>query len=94
MMICVLALNLTACMDDYDETSEESAEEGSTRQEVNAESGGENVQGDRTEGTWAVYVYMCGSDLESEGGFATDDLMEMTLADLPDNVNPELFMTV
>ena len=87
MMICVLALNLTACMDDYDETSEESAEEGSTRQEVNAESGGENVQGDRTEGTWAVYVYMCGSDLESEGGFATDDLMEMTLADLPDNVN-------
>ena len=29
------------------------------------------------DGSWAVYWYLCGSDLESEGGFATDDLGEL-----------------
>lgn len=36
--------------------------------------------------TWAVYWYLCGSDLESEDGFATDDLLEMMEASLPENV--------
>ncbi len=27
---------------------------------------------------WTIFVYMCGSDLESEGGMATDDLLEMS----------------
>ncbi len=34
-----------------------------------------------------VMVYMCGTDLESRGGMATNDLMEMTDAVLSDNVN-------
>lgn len=38
-------------------------------------------------GTWAVYWYLCGSDLESNGGFATLDLTEMMEVQLPDNVN-------
>jgi Clostripain family. len=29
------------------------------------------------EGTWTIFVYLCGSDLESESGMATDDLIEM-----------------
>ena len=33
-------------------------------------------------GSWAVYWYLCGSDLESEGGFATE-LLEVAL---PENV--------
>ena len=37
-------------------------------------------------GTWAVYWYICGSDLESGGGFATVDLKEMAAVTLPDNV--------
>ena len=37
--------------------------------------------------TWAVYWYICGSDLESEYGAATDDLYEMMDAELPGNVN-------
>ena len=37
-------------------------------------------------GTWAVYWYLCGSDLESNGGFATSDLMEMMEVALPENV--------
>ncbi len=36
--------------------------------------------------TWAIYWYLCGSDLESQGGYATYDLMEMTKVKLPKNV--------
>lgn len=28
-------------------------------------------------GTWTVFVYLCGTDLESDGGFATYDMQEM-----------------
>ena len=34
-----------------------------------------------------IMVYMCGTDLESRGGMATNDLMEMAAADLSPNVN-------
>ncbi len=36
--------------------------------------------------TWAVYWYMCGSDLESGDGDGTADLEELMSASLPDNV--------
>lgn len=36
--------------------------------------------------TWAVYWYLCGSDLESGNGAATDDLQEMVEVTLPENV--------
>ena len=36
--------------------------------------------------TWAVYWYLCGSDLESGGGFASCDLFELLGTDLPENV--------
>ena len=36
--------------------------------------------------SWAVYWYLCGSDLESENGAATADLMEMLEVELPENV--------
>lgn len=35
---------------------------------------------------WAVCIYMCGTDLESGQGSATLDLLEMLMADIPDNV--------
>jgi len=35
---------------------------------------------------WAVYWYLCGSDLESGGGFATNDLSELLEVKLPENV--------
>lgn len=38
------------------------------------------------EDTWAVYWYLCGSDLESGNGAATDDLLEMMEVTLPENV--------
>ena len=36
--------------------------------------------------SWAIYWYVCGSDLESEGGFASDDIDEMLRVQLPENV--------
>ena len=36
--------------------------------------------------TWTVFVYMCGSDLESENGLAVDDIEEMANAYTGDNV--------
>lgn len=35
---------------------------------------------------WVIYWYLCGSDLETEGGAATADLQEMLSVDLPDNI--------
>ena len=35
--------------------------------------------------TWAIYWYLCGSDLESEGGFATGDLSELLEVELPED---------
>ena len=42
-----------------------------------------NMSGD---GSWAVYWYLCGSDLETNGGCATADLGEMMEVTLPENV--------
>lgn len=36
--------------------------------------------------SWVVYWYLCGSDLESEGGFASGDLEELMAVNLPDEV--------
>ena len=35
---------------------------------------------------WAIYWYLCGSDLETNYGLATGDLLEMMEVDLPPNV--------
>ena len=37
--------------------------------------------------SWTILVYMCGSDLESESGLATQNLVELTNTELSDNVN-------
>ena len=41
------------------------------------------VSGDES---WSIYWYLCGSDLETNGGFATTDLSEMLEVTLPENV--------
>ena len=38
-----------------------------------------------------IMVYMCGTDLESQGGMATKDLLEMTRAQISDKVNLIVF---
>lgn len=38
------------------------------------------------ETSWSIYWYLCGSDLETEDGWATEDLQEMMEVSLPENV--------
>ena len=38
------------------------------------------------DGSWAVYWYLCGSDLETNYGCATTDLNELLEVQLPENV--------
>ncbi len=38
-------------------------------------------------GTWSIYWYLCGSDLETNYGCATNDLVELLQVELPENVN-------
>ncbi len=38
------------------------------------------------QGRWSVFVYLCGSDLESRGGAATANLVEAMKVDYPDGV--------
>ena len=46
----------------------------------------ECAQAEDGENEWAIYWYLCGSDLESEDGSATADLNELLDVELPDNV--------
>ena len=40
-----------------------------------------------TEDTWAIYWYLCGSDLETDAGCASADLEELAQVDLPGNIS-------
>ena len=80
-ILIVLAVCLVAALffmdEDWDE--EESFGGGSFGTELIGSSGSPDE-------SWAIYWYLCGSDLESENGFASDDLNEMLEVELPDNV--------
>ncbi len=56
-----------------------------TEQNTNADPSKSATQGNQ-ETEWAIYWYLCGSDLESGGGSASIDLFELTEAVLPENV--------
>lgn len=51
-----------------------------------SESEPESVVSPDKDGTWAIFWYLCGSDLETYGGSATIDLKEMLRVKLPENV--------
>lgn len=72
-----MLLALTAC-------GGEEAEEGSENTSLETS---DTEASDTDDDSWAVYWYLCGSDLETNGGFATIDLSEMMEVQLPENVN-------
>ena len=72
LLAAVMCLSLAACGGDE-------AADGSTPDTAPVFHAGD--------GSWAVYWYLCGSDLETNGGFATTDLSEMMKVQLPENVN-------
>lgn len=83
LMVSAVCLSLAACGEE--EVSGDALEvKPDTQVAVTNTEPESNVSAD---GSWAVYWYLCGSDLESNGGFATTDLMEMMEVQLPENVN-------
>ncbi len=80
ILALALCFSLMACSDsdEEDDYTEAAAIESSSR---NTNSSDYN-----SSDTWAVYWYLCGSDLESNGGAATADLQEMMEARLPENI--------
>lgn len=88
-LVLAMIFSLTACGGeepteavDTDSLAEEISEEDEVWHDDVTDSAA-NVEDD----SWAVYWYLCGSDLESKGGFATIDLNEMMEVQLPENVN-------
>lgn len=77
LALCLL-LSLTACGDAEPDAPDvpDAPEQGDPVQPA-ADGGDES---------WAIYWYLCGSDLEGDGGFATDDLAELMEVELPENV--------
>ena len=88
LALCMIA-SLAACggADDTEEPEEtaSAADETLEPSEEAAEPAEETVSADA--GSWSIYWYLCGSDLESSGGFATGDLSELLEVQLPEDVN-------
>lgn len=75
-----LMFSLSAC------GGEEEAVSGSAKAQENEAAGETGQAAAAADSEWAVYWYLCGSDLETGGGCATADLAEMMEAELPENV--------
>ena len=86
LLILAMLVSLTACGGEEIAEISDSKISGTTESTLIIN---ENIpSSDRPEdGSWAVYWYLCGSDLETNGGFATIDLGEMLEVQLPENVN-------
>lgn len=84
-----LLLSLTACSDAKKDPKQPSDKaEDTDKEAVNIDKAKDNtdkVTAD-TDMEWVVYWYLCGSDLESNYGAATNDLAELMDVKLPENV--------
>ena len=78
-LFLVMTMTLTACGN-----ADEKPADATPETTDDTEKTEEVAEGD--DGSWAIYWYLCGSDLESEHGFATTDLQELMNVTLPDNV--------
>ena len=86
LLTVAMCLSLVACggEETVDETEPAFSETGD---DVSFDTDKSVTANEPDDGSWAVYWYLCGSDLESNGGFATIDLAEMMEVELPENVN-------
>ena len=82
-ILMIMTMLLSACGDEGSSNFVQELFKEETKEELTP-APEETVE--KSDGTWAIYWYLCGSDLESENGFATDDLNELMQVKLPDNV--------
>ncbi len=87
-LFLILSLLLTGCSDttETDQATESPSETASEVSSEDAATEGGQPEAAQGQESWAIYWYLCGSDLESGGGFATQDLEEMLQVKLPENV--------
>ena len=84
ILLMSICLFMAGCSDE--ETDTAAAE--NAAEAIEAASAGKGAANAAETGdSWAIYWYLCGSDLETNGGFATIDLSEMMEVALPENVN-------
>ena len=90
ILALILALMLfimpTACF--LDDEEEEIPNDGDISEEDDTEDDDDTPEEDigNPDQTWAIYWYLCGSDLETECAAATEDIREMMEVSLPENV--------
>lgn len=82
LLTLVMLLGLAACGEDAPAATDPAATQPAATEPA-ATQPEENVQ----PGSWAIYWYLCGSDLETNNGCASMDLQEMLEVSLPENVN-------
>ncbi len=88
-LLLALTMVFSACdLDEELELSENQDTQDTTQSETASEENSEvgTDTGIAGGGSWAFYWYLCGSDLESQNGFATTDLEEALSVELPENV--------
>ena len=82
LALCMITLSV-GCNDSSSSSESSSSQSEADADAVDADADAEVSEGD---GSWNVFVYLCGSDLESEHGCATMDIGEMMAANCGDNV--------
>lgn len=89
-LVC-MTMFLSGCddeetVDSVGVTLTETTQSGTVGEREDKETGENTSTSYSADDTWAVYWYLCGSDLESEYGAATYDIDEMLEVQLPENV--------
>ena len=82
-MALLMMFSLTACGDASEETVGDIGQVEDGAEDISKAPKNETVE---TDTEWAIYWYLCGSDLESNYGAATSDLAEMLEIELPEHV--------
>lgn len=86
LIVIIMTCSLAACGGGGKEATE-ATDQATPMAAINDDTGSSTGAGETIYDTeWAIYWYLCGSDLESGGGAATIDLIELTEVELPDNV--------
>jgi len=92
--ILTITLSLSGCGDDSDDNKSKNTASRSSHSQAENEDSEEEDDDKETPSrahqsngeSWVFYWYLCGSDLESRNGCASDDLEELKSVPLPENV--------
>ncbi len=86
ILALLMLLSLTACGGAGDQSGTPAGDDNAApaADEPNTNNSGSDTAAEGTD--WVIYWYLCGSDLETNGGAATNDLLELLEVQLPENV--------